>query len=283
MKKMKFFVGAFALVSMVFASCNNEGKNPPVVDPGDDSTEVVLEEAPLLDNPGTGKVTVAVRVPQNTINGLCIIGTMNDWNTTNAIASGKMELVDGTKTWYQITLDYAADASFKFLPILKDKEGKEYITWSVEWTDACVYGSEAWSKDNLKFSADGVVDYFDIKAWSADPSIVFADAGTYKFVYTPVEGDVLPEGTVTFTGNFGDDKQQWESSRRAMTLVDGKYEWEGEVPSFFSFKVFVLDAEGNVQWPNEPDNIVFSSDLVKDGVVAFSKYTFAPTEETPAE
>ena len=40
MKKMKFFVGAFALVSMVFASCKNEGKNPPVVDPGDDSTEV---------------------------------------------------------------------------------------------------------------------------------------------------------------------------------------------------------------------------------------------------
>ncbi len=282
MKKMQFFMCALLAGAMMFTACEKKGGNGEIDIP--EEPEVVVEEAPVLVAPGAGQVTIAVRVPDNTKFGVALIGDMNSWNNDEAAKNFKMTPVKGTKTWHSITVAYEASQTFKMLPIMKKADGTEYTTWSVEWNGCSLLDADAFSKDNLKMAdiTDGSVVYYEINHWSADPSVVFAAAGTYKFVFTPQEGDEIPAGDMTFTGNFAESS--WDQSTRVMTANGGSYEWEGEIGENFSCKVFVRDAEGAVIWPNEADNFVVTVESVKEGVVAFDCFTFKPAEEEqPAE
>ena len=239
-------------------------------------------ERPIIAAPGAGKATIAVRVPENTVNGVWLVGGFSDsWKHLQEVADPSLyrfARVEGTKTWWQITVDFDANLEFKFLPICKKADGSEYTAWAVEPTGMRVMTDNEpaddadFNKDN-QMAEENAVTYFEVKGWSVDPSVVFADQGAYKFQITL--NNPIPAGDVVLTGSFYE--QEWGNSKRVMTKVseDDKavvYEYEDNVPDYFCFKVFVQERE-NQTWANG-ENIPLSADIVKNGVVSYDGFTF---------
>ena len=298
MKANKFMLAGMLVAALAMVGC--EPKNPADDNNGgngQDTTvveEPTIEDMPELATPGAGKVTIAVRVPENTTNGVWLVGGFADsWKMIHEVADPSLyrfTRVEGTKTWWQITVDFDASAEFKFLPICKKADGSEYTAWAVEPTgmrtmiDNEPADDSDFNKDNQKMgAADNAVVFFEVKGWSVDPSVVFMPAGAYKFQITLNKIDTLPipAGDVVLTGNFVEES--WGDSKRVMKQVsdDAKavvYEYEAEVPDYFCFKVFV-QGETAQTWANG-ENVPLSVDVVKDGVVSYDGFTFpAPAAE----
>ena len=299
MKANKFMLAGMLVAALAMVGC--EPKNPADDNNGgngQDTTvveEPTVEDMPQLATPGAGKVTIAVRVPENTTNGVWIVGGFADsWKMIHEVADPSLyrfTRVEGTKTWWQITVDFDASAEFKFLPICKKADGTEYTAWAVEPTGMRVMidnepaEESDFNKDNQKMGdADNAVVFFEVKGWSVDPSVVFMPAGAYKFHITLNKIDTLPipAGDVVLTGNFAEES--WGDSKRVMKQVSDDatavvYEYEAEVPDYFCFKVFV-QGETAQTWANG-ENVPLSVDVVKDGVVTYDGFTFpapAPAE-----
>ena len=292
MKANKFMLAGMLVAALAMVGC--EPKNPADDNNGgngQDTTvveEPTVEDMPQLATPGAGKVTIAVRVPENTTNGVWIVGGFADsWKMIHEVKDPSLyrfTRVEGTKTWWQITVDFDASAEFKFLPICKKADGSEYTAWAVEPTgmrtmiDNEPADDSDFNKDNQKMgSADNAVVFFEVKGWSVDPSVVFMPAGAYKFHITLNKIDTLPipAGDVVLTGNFVEES--WGDSKRVMKQVsdDAKavvYEYEAEVPDYFCFKVFV-QGETAQTWANG-ENVPLSVDVVKDGVASYDGFTF---------
>ena len=298
MKANKFMLAGMLVAALAMVGC--EPKNPADDNNGgngQDTTvveEPTIEDMPELATPGAGKVTIAVRVPENTTNGVWLVGGFADsWKMIHEVADPSLyrfTRVEGTKTWWQITVDFDASAEFKFLPICKKADGTEYTAWAVEPTgmrtmiDNEPADDSDFNKDNQKMgAADNAVVFFEVKGWSVDPSVVFMPAGAYKFQITLNKIDTLPipAGDVVLTGNFVEES--WGDSKRVMKQVsdDAKavvYEYEAEVPDYFCFKVFV-QGETAQTWANG-ENVPLSVDVVKDGVASYDGFTFpAPAAE----
>ena len=292
MKANKFMLAGMLVAALAMVGC--EPKNPADDNNGgngQDTTvveEPTIEDMPELATPGAGKVTIAVRVPENTTNGVWLVGGFADsWKMIHEVADPSLyrfTRVEGTKTWWQITVDFDASAEFKFLPICKKADGTEYTAWAVEPTgmrtmiDNEPADDSDFNKDNQKMgAADNAVVFFEVKGWSVDPSVVFMPAGAYKFQITLNKIDTLPipAGDVVLTGNFVEES--WGDSKRVMKQVsdDAKavvYEYEAEVPDYFCFKVFV-QGETAQTWANG-ENVPLSVDVVKDGVASYDGFTF---------
>lgn len=292
MKANKFMLAGMLVAALAMVGC--EPKNPADDNNGgngQDTTvveEPTIEDMPELATPGAGKVTIAVRVPENTANGVWLVGGFADsWKMIHEVADPSLyrfTRVEGTKTWWQITVDFDASAEFKFLPICKKADGSEYTAWAVEPTgmrtmiDNEPADESDFNKDNQKMGdADNAVVFFEVKGWSVDPSVVFMPAGAYKFQITLNKIDTLPipAGDVVLTGNFVEES--WGDSKRVMKQVsdDAKavvYEYEAEVPDYFCFKVFV-QGETAQTWANG-ENVPLSVDVVKDGVASYDGFTF---------
>lgn len=292
MKANKFMLAGMLVAALAMVGC--EPKNPADDNNGgngQDTTvveEPTIEDMPELATPGAGKVTIAVRVPENTTNGVWLVGGFADsWKMIHEVADPSLyrfTRVEGTKTWWQITVDFDASAEFKFLPICKKADGSEYTAWAVEPTgmrtmiDNEPADDSDFNKDNQKMgAADNAVVFFEVKGWSVDPSVVFMPAGAYKFHITLNKIDTLPipAGDVVLTGNFVEES--WGDSKRVMKQVsdDAKavvYEYEAEVPDYFCFKVFV-QGETAQTWANG-ENVPLSVDVVKDGVASYDGFTF---------
>lgn len=292
MKTNKLMLAAMLFGAVAMVSCKpDEPKPNPQPNPNPEP-EVVVEDMPELATPGAGKATIAVRVPENTVNGVWIIGGLKDsWKQIQEVADPSLyrfARVEGTKTWWQITVPFDASAEFKFLPICKKADGSEYTAWAVEPTGMRVMTDNEpaddadFNKDNQKMAGENAVTYFEVKGWSVDPSVVFADNGAYKFRITlnKIDSLPIPAGDVVLTGNF--EEQDWGNSKRVMTKVseDNKavvYEYEDNVPNYFCFKVFVQEGE-NQTWANG-ENIPLSVDIVKNGVVSYDGFTFPAKAE----
>lgn len=86
------------------------------------------EALPDLPNPGAGKVTICVQVPQPLCEGMgiAIPGTITTWSEGPAGANGQwINKVDGTDTWYAGTFDWKGDElsdnpRFKIVPANAD-------------------------------------------------------------------------------------------------------------------------------------------------------------------
>ena len=291
MKANKFMLAGMLVAAFAMVGC--EPKNPADDNNGgngQDTTvveEPTIEEMPELAAPGDGKITIAVRVPENTTNGVWLIGYAGWSQVQDADANPacRFTRVEGTKTWWTVTMDFDASAKFKFLPICKNAEGNEYTAWAVEPTgmrqmlDNEPADEADFNKNDQAFpegtNANSVV-FFEVKGWSVDPSVVFMPAGTYKFLITLNKIDTLPipAGDVVLTGNFAEES--WGDSKRIMKQVSDNatavvYEYEDVVPDYFCFKVFV---QGETQtWANG-ENVPLSVDVVKDGVVTYDGFTF---------
>lgn len=302
MKKMNFFVGAFALVSMVFASCNNEGKNPPVVDPGDDSTEVVLEDMPLLDTPEAGYVTIAVRAPQGTCNGMIAVGAAinedgsDDWEPGDK--KHPFTLVEGTETWYQITLKANPGMTVKVIAVSEqgvadwitqwgmNKEGEDPNVELLGTPGCAIDNTENGGEVKLTTFVDASLTYVDVKAWKSEPCTPKNEAGTATWV-VKVPATTPETAVVSVVGGWGveGDAEYWTPGAVVMERQsDGTYTLTKEVPAAFQYK-YVVSADGTTwDWAYE-NGVQFDMPVslkAEDVVEAWKSEPWA-TEETPAE
>ena len=184
MKLKNLILGTMCFATLAVA-CN---KPPQVIVPGDDDQDEI--ELPIVNEPGSGKTTMVLYVPENThANGLYAIGTINDW--THNQDGFKFTKVEGDDTgrWYQITLDYAADMGVKVCAI---PSKPALAGWSYQWgknidendpdplvteDNVVVLGGtveiqlENQGQPKAINFVDGGVVFIQVKAWAADPNI----------------------------------------------------------------------------------------------------------------
>ena len=94
-------------------------------------------------------------------------------------------------------------------------------------------------------------------------------------VFVPAADDVIPDGTMIFTGNFT-EKAWGESDREMVKGEDGKYTFKGQVEPGMQFKVFVKTADGNQAWA-QGDNLVLPEDVTFPYEFTL-RFTEAPAE-----
>lgn len=194
MKLKNLILGAMCFATLAVA-CN---KDPQVIVPGGNGQEEI--ELPIVNEPGSGKTTMVLYVPENThANGLYAIGTINDW--THNLDGFKFTKVEGDETgrWYQITLDYAADMGVKVCAI---PSKPALAGWSYQWgknidendpdplvkeDNVVVLGGtveiqlENQGQPKAINFVDGGVVFIQVKAWAADPNIKEQPATAISF------------------------------------------------------------------------------------------------------
>lgn len=202
MKLKNLILGTMCFATLAVA-CN---KAPQVVVPGDDDQDEI--ELPIVNEPGSGKTTMVLYVPENThANGLYAIGTINDWkHNQDGFKFTKVE-GDDTGRWYQITLDYAADMGVKVCAV---PSKPNLAGWSYQWgkniddndpdpevkEDNVIVlgGSVEFQYENqgqpkaINF-VDGGVVFIQVKAWAADPNIKEQPATAIAFKHPWNGGD----------------------------------------------------------------------------------------------
>lgn len=184
MKLKNLILGTMCFATLAVA-CN---KAPQVIVPGDDDQDEI--ELPNVNEPGSGKTTMVLYVPENTHeNGLYAIGTINDWaHNQDEFKFTKVE-GDDTGRWYQITLDYAADMGVKVCAV---PSKPALAGWSYQWgknidendpdpevkeDNVIVLGGtveiqlENQGQPKAINFVDGGVVFIQVKAWAADPNI----------------------------------------------------------------------------------------------------------------
>lgn len=202
MKLKNLILGTMCFATLAVA-CN---KAPQVIVPGDDDQDEI--ELPIVNEPGSGKTTMVLYVPENThANGLYAIGTINDWkHNQDGFKFTKVE-GDDTGRWYQITLDYAADMGVKVCAV---PSKPNLAGWSYQWgkniddndpdpevkEDNVIVlgGSVEFQYENqgqpkaINF-VDGGVVFIQVKAWAADPNIKEQPATAIAFKHPWNGGD----------------------------------------------------------------------------------------------
>jgi hypothetical protein len=277
MKAKKLFwavVAIFAAFSMtaVLSSCEKEKVANDLYDDG-----AFIEEQPLLSNPGAGKTTLCVYIP----NSACAeaipyaIGNLPGGGWTNK-DSLKMKRCEDREYWWEVTLPALNEGNadnFKF----RMDDGKN------EWTYEPKATYEVIPTDYLKVKedenknlvaiadCDNQVLYIQCGKW-ATPCVETNKAGNAKIIATLPE---VPEGYVVgVVGKFEEPSETatkyWNLQTGVMPITkgaDGKYTLELEVPDACEFK-FLLSADGTT-WSWElgqasDDNYSMDLDLVSE-------------------
>ena len=268
MKTVKFFTFAL-LAGALMVGCNEKNPQGPE-NPGEPEEPVIeKEEAPAIEAPGAGKVTIAVRVPEGTCNGIVAVGGNGTEELAWTPAGTDFERVADTESWYKVTLTYASDMIVKVVAKAEDgavewgtqwgmnTDEKENVTWVVDEGLATIDNSENGGEVKLVSfaTAEGKVLFLDVDAWKSAPCVERNKAGQATFTLT---APALPEGyEVYIVGNFATEDWNWGSATATpthkMELVDGKYTHEAEVPAKFEYKYFYKTAEGVMDWNNSEE------------------------------
>lgn len=259
MKANKFMLVALFAGALAMVSCDKKPVNPPVVDGGDDEPEVVLEEAPALEAPGAGKVTIAVRAPKGTCNGLIAVGAAtNEDGTDDWAPADKLKpfaKVEGTETWHQITLPANPGMAVKVIAL----SDAGLADWGTQWGknvegedpnvqiiagDGALDNSETGGEVKLINLVENTVVFIDVVAWQNEPCVPKNEAGKATFVVT-VPAETPATALVSVTGSFAE--QEWTPGAYLLTRQeDGTYTGEFDVPAAFQYK-YIIGAEG-VDW-----------------------------------
>lgn len=265
MKKVKFLFVALAAMSLAFASCSSDEpkKTDPVVTPPD----ATLEEAPAITAPVAGKVTIAVRVPSGTCQGIVAIGAGSPdfataWTLTSVVPFVK---VSGTETWYSVTLTYAADMAVKVIAV--PQAGQSSLDWNTQWgmntTDVtnvtfvkpssttADFTIENGGEVKLTTLSDQDVVYIDVAAWKSAPCVAKNAAGSVVFNVTVPETTPLT-ASVMLVGNFA-VPNNWNLSATGLLMTNNgnrTYTITTDVPAACEYK-YVVSADGTIwDWAN---------------------------------
>ena len=178
------FVAALLMLATFFA-CEADDK---IVFVTGTTTEPEPEfKLPILPNPGEGKTTVVLYVPENT-KSCYAVGTINGWNVDNTEYT--FTSIQGTddKRWVACTFDYAEDMRIKVLAVPYDPNMS--LGWSFQWgknmdpandleEDNVIIldgegelGTENGGQVFLYYStsANNSVIYIQIKSWEMSPT-----------------------------------------------------------------------------------------------------------------
>ena len=208
MKTNKLMLAAMLLGALAMVSCKKTGNDPEKPDKKDTTSVVVpdLEEEPIIAAPGAGKVIVAVRVPQGTCNGMIAVGAAtnedgtDDW--TPADKKKPFVAVEGTETWYQITLPANPGIGVKVIALAEDGTAD----WGTQWGmnvegeepnvtivngEGTIDASENGGEVKLTELKENTVVFVDVKAWKTSPCTPKNEAGIASFTLT---ANNLPEG-----------------------------------------------------------------------------------------
>lgn len=263
MKTNKILLAAmlFGAVAMVGCKRTDDGG---VVGPGTKDTTIVtpdLEEQPIINAPGAGKVILALRAPQGTCNGMIAVGAAtnedgsDDW--TPADKKKPFVAVEGSETWYQITLPANPGIAVKVIA-LSDNGTAD---WGTQWGmnvegeepnvtivdgEATIDASENGGEVKLTGLQENTVVYVDVKAWKTSPCTPKNEAGLATFTLT---ANNLPEGyEVGIVGKV--NNTEWDiNAPVVMTKGEGNVFTATDVPvaAACQYKYFVRLAEGG-EW-----------------------------------
>lgn len=255
------------LAAMLFGAVAMVGCKKPVTggdEPDKKDTTIVtpdLEEQPIINAPGAGKVILALRAPQGTCNGMIAIGAAtnedgtDDW--TPADKKKPFVAVEGSETWYQITLPANPGIAVKVIA-LSDNGTAD---WGTQWGmnvegeepnvtivdgEATIDASENGGEVKLTDLKENTVVYVDVKAWKTSPCTPKNEAGLATFTLT---ANNLPEGyEVGIVGKV--NNTEWDiTAPVVMTKGEGNVFTATDVPvaAACQYKYFVRLADGG-EW-----------------------------------
>ena len=176
---------------------------------------------PHVNNPGYGRTTVVLYIPENTPAGCYAVGTVNGWDINNTDLMFTPVADADNERWVACTFDYAEDMQIKVCAIPSDPTVA--LSWSYQWgknmdpendlvednvviLDGSTSGYlelENQGQPNLfGLENDGVV-YIEIKDWATNPIIEPVPCETAAFKHPWGGGDwVYREATKTAEGIF---------------------------------------------------------------------------------
>lgn len=244
--------------------------------------EQLVEDQPVLEAPGEGKVTICVQVPEPLCEGSFVVipGSLTSWNPGDAVANGQAtQLVEGTTTWYAGTFDWDVDRAFKVAHCKADGTWE----WSFQALNGTLLEGDVTLGNDGNINGDNVINtgnqviYISVESWELSACVKTNDAGTATFNLTAV--GFAPEAKFAIAGS-GLAAGAWACpppAEHEMTKVaDGKYTLTLDVPATFQYKYLVDKAgDGNWEWYSA-NNYNMPVDLVTND-------TEVLPEETPAE
>lgn len=264
MKANKFMLVALFAGALAMVSCEKTPQNPPVVDDGG-NTEVVLEDAPALEAPGAGKVTIAVRAPKGTCNGLVAVGAATNEDGSDDWAPGdqkkKFTKVEGTDTWYQITLPANPGMAVKVIAVTEagvadwgtqwgmNVEGEDPNVEILEGSTGALDNNENGGEVKLVELAENTVVFVNVVAWKSEPCVPKNEAGTATFTLT--SANVPANAVVGVIGNLNN----WDLATVVeMTAGEGGvYTATVEVPAACEYKYILNVAGAGYTWDTAED------------------------------
>lgn len=217
-----------------------------------DNPDDPMSDLPKIESPGDGWVTIALRAPEGTCNGMVAVGAAtnsdgsDDWDPS--AQNKKFAKVDGTDNWYQITLPANYGIAVKVIAI--SSTGR--ADWTTQWGMNTVYddpnvvilagegyldNSENSGEVKLTELVENTVVYVDVLAWKSEPCISKNAAGLATFHVT-VPYDTPSYAQVSVAGSF--DENAWTPGAYLLTrLNDGTYYGEFYIPEAFEYKYIV--------------------------------------------
>ena len=216
--------------------------------------EQLVEDQPVVEAPGEGKVTILVQVPEPLCEGSFVVipGSLTSWNPGDAVANGQAtQLVEGTSTWYAGTFDWDVDRAFKVAHCKNDG------TW--EWSFQALHGTliegdVTLGKDG-DITGDNVINagnqviVVSVESWELSACVKTNEAGTATFNLTAV--GFAPEAQFAIAGS-GLAAGAWACpppAEHVMTKVaDGQYTLTLDVPATFQYKYLVDKVGDGATW-----------------------------------
>ena len=215
--------------------------------------EKFVEEQPVLEAPGAGKVTICVQVPEILCEGSMVVipGSLTDWGTGIAVEKGQAtQLVEGTKTWYAGTFEWGADKAFKVAHSKADGSWE----WSFQAADGAVLAGDVTPNDKITgdmvINSDNQVIYISVYSWELEACEKTNEAGTATFNLTATGFAVEAQFAIAGSGLPAGAWACPPPTEHIMTaLGGGKFTLTLDVPATFQYKYLVDKAgDGNWEW-----------------------------------
>ena len=185
---------------------------------GDLYYQVVNRVIPHVNNPGYGRTTVVLYIPENTPAGCYAVGTVNGWDINNTDLMFTPVADADNERWVACTFDYAEDMRIKVCAIPSDPAVAP--GWSFQWgrnmdgwndleednvviLEGIGYMELENSEPKLVELADNGVVYIEVKDWASNPYIEPIPCETAAFKHPWGGGDwIYREATKTAEGIF---------------------------------------------------------------------------------
>lgn len=244
------------------------------------TVEAVVEDQPALELPGEGKVTICVQAPFAMCGYIAAPGTITNWK--EGLADDKaLTLVEGTTTWYAGTFDWEDGVKYTFKLAATDADGD--FKWAYQLGDGELLAGDCSTEltNDINIFSGNQVIYIKINEFQTNPCGTLAPAGLATFNLTAVG---FPEGTeFGIAGSFAEGAWACPPAEENMlTLQDGIYTAQIEVPAVFQYKYLVKFPDADWTWWTPDPNIAMTPELITNDTTEYVAPEETP-EEAPAE